>query len=127
MKPKGLIITIIVVVALIGGAVFLSRVPDRPGTLDTFASCLAEKGAMFYGAFWCPHCNDQKALFGRSQSNIPYTECSTPDGEGQLQVCTDKGITGYPTWEFADGTRQGGVLSLEALGERTSCPVTFDE
>ena len=34
-----------------------------PGKYDGFAQCLKDKGATFYGAFWCPHCKAQKALF----------------------------------------------------------------
>jgi hypothetical protein len=29
-----------------------------------FAQCLSDKGAVFYGAFWCTHCKSQKQMFG---------------------------------------------------------------
>jgi len=92
-----------------------------PGKYDTFATCLKDKGSIFYGAFWCPHCNNTKAAFGSSKSLLPYVECSTPDGKGQEKVCKDKGIMGYPTWEFVDGSRLTGEVSLEKLAEKTSC------
>ena len=63
--------------------------PVPAGKYDTFAQCLKDQGATFYGAFWCPHCKDTKALFGSSVNLLPYVECSTPDGNGQLQVCKD--------------------------------------
>lgn len=97
------------------------------GNYDEFAQCIADSGATFYGAFWCPHCLEQKELFGASQKNLPYVECSTPDRRGQLQVCIDAGIQSYPTWEFADGERQTGVVSLEMLAEKTSCELKEDE
>ena len=97
------------------------NVPEGPGKYDEFASCLGEKGAVFYGAFWCPHCQATKKLFGSSAKLLPYVECSTADGAGQLQICKDKNVTGYPTWEFADGSRLNGELTLEQLAEKTSC------
>ncbi len=93
----------------------------NPGKYDGFAQCLKEKGAVFYGAFWCPHCAEQKAMFGKSKKYLPYVECSTPDGRGQLQVCDEKGIKGYPTWSFADGASISAVLSFPQLAEKTNC------
>lgn len=119
MKVK--IITIIVILALIGLALFLVLAPAKPGKLDGFAQCIKDSGATFYGAFWCPHCRDEKALFGRSAKKLPYVECSAPDGKSQLKSCTDKDIKGYPTWEFKDGTRIEKVLSLEVLASTTGC------
>ncbi len=92
-----------------------------PGKYDTFAQCLKDKGAIFYGAFWCPHCQATKKLFGSSQKLLPYVECSTANGQGQTQICIDKGIQSYPTWVFADGSTLNGEQSLEALAEKTSC------
>ncbi len=123
MKIKKLIPWIITVL-VIGGFVSLLVVQaKKPGKYDAFAQCLEEKGATFYGAFWCPHCQATKALFGRSAKLLPYVECSTPDGKSQLPICTEKDIKGYPTWVFADGSRLTGEQSLEALSEKTSCPI----
>lgn len=110
---------IIVVVILVIGASFLAS--SKPGKLDSFAQCLKDKEAIFYGAFWCPHCQATKALFGRSAKLLPYVECSTPDGKGQLQICQDKKILSYPTWIFASGEIMTGELSLQTLSEQTSC------
>lgn len=96
--------------------------PDA--TLASLAQCLTEKGAKFYGAFWCPHCKNQKEMFGESASLLPYVECSTPDGNGQLDVCKDNKITSYPTWEFSDGSRESGEVSLEKLSEKTGCQLS---
>jgi thiol-disulfide isomerase/thioredoxin len=120
---KYILVLLIVGATLIAGVYFLSLKKNQPGKLDIFAACLGQKGAMFYGAFWCPHCQDQKAMFGKSAKLIPYTECSTPDGNSQLAVCKDKKIEGYPTWEFADGSRKTGKVPLETLSEKTGCPL----
>lgn len=94
---------------------------SQPGKLDAFARCLKDKNAVFYGAFWCPHCQNQKEMFGKSAKLLPYVECSTPDGKTQIQLCQSKGIEGYPTWEFADGTRLVGEIPLAQLSEKTGC------
>ncbi len=103
------------------GIYFLVSANSKPGKLDEFTQCLKDKGAVFYGAFWCPHCQNQKAMFGKSAKLLPYTECSTPDGKDRLAVCKEKNITGYPTWEFADGSRESGEISLQKLSEKTGC------
>lgn len=117
----GVIIVLIlgVVLTVVLGAGGTST--QGPGAYDEFAVCLKNQGAVFYGAFWCPHCQSQKKLFGSSQKLLPYVECSTPDGRGQLQICKEKDIKGYPLWEFADGSRLDGEISLEQLAEKTSC------
>lgn len=125
MKKNTLILYVILLL-LVGGIVWLILAPSKSGELDTFASCIKDSGALFYGAFWCPHCQNQKAMFGRSAKLLPYLECSTPDGKSQLQFCADAGVTGYPTWVFPDGSREGGEVSLERLSEKTGCPLTED-
>ena len=103
-------------------AVFLVM-PNLPGKYDSFARCLDEKGAKMYGTFWCPHCQDQKELFGNSKKIMPYVECSTPDGTAQTQACADAGIAKYPTWEFPGGVRATGVFTLGELSQKTGCPL----
>lgn len=106
---------------LVGGIVFEVKLMMKPGPYDGFTSCLSEKGTKFYGAFWCPHCQRQKALFGKSAPLLPYVECSTPDAKGVLPICQEKKIEGYPTWIFADGSRLTGEIDLKKLSEKTLC------
>jgi len=87
---------------------------------DAFAQCLSDAGAKFYGAFWCPHCEEQKDML-KNSPKLPYIECSTLDGESQTQVCIDEKIVGYPTWKFADGSELSGTQELTTLGEKTNC------
>jgi hypothetical protein len=101
--------------------------PTVAGKLDAFAECLTNKGVKFYGAFWCPRCQAQKALFDSSEKLLPYIECSTPDAQGRTTVCDEKKIEGYPTWEFPDGTREVGEITLAHLSEKTSCPLPPEE
>jgi hypothetical protein len=109
-----LLVTVVVIAYSKKGA------PVAP-TYDALAQCLTDSGVKFYGAFWCPHCQNQKKEFGGAAKLLPYIECSNPDGQGQTQVCTDAGITGYPTWEFANGERVSGEIPLEKLAEKSGC------
>jgi len=124
MKTKtNFIIFIIIIVIIIGGVGFSASRSDNSkiGKLDQFAQCINDSGAKFYGAFWCTHCQNQKKLFGSSQKLLPYIECSTPDGGGQLPICKDAGIDGYPTWTFADESLLSGEIPLDILAEKTRC------
>lgn len=108
----------IFILGLIGSLVFYSV---KPGKLDGFAQCIKDKGAKFYGAYWCSHCQNQKELFGASKNILPYVECSHFDGRTQVKECADAGITGYPTWVFADQSRLSGEVDLSVLAEKTGC------
>ncbi len=119
----------LVCVLAVVGIVWLIITPGKAGKYDDFAKCIAspEKGVTFFGAFWCPHCQVQKARFGKSAKYLPYVECSTPDGQNQTQECINNKITTYPTWEFATSsisdstTRVVGEMELDQLAEKTKC------
>lgn len=121
MRKYKNVIWAIVIIGVIVGLVMWGKA--TPGQYDALAACLTDSGAKFYGAFWCPACQSQKKAFGKSQDLLPYVECSTPDGKGQVQLCKDKNIASYPTWEFADGSRLSGVVEIEELAEKSSCPL----
>jgi hypothetical protein len=120
-KSKNILILLVVAIIIVGGVGFLLKNASKPGKYDSFAQCLKDKGSTFYGAFWCSHCQSQKKIFGKSARLLPYVECSTADGRSQLSICRDKNIDGYPLWEFADGSRQTGEVSLGQLAEKTGC------
>ncbi len=118
---------IAVAVLVVGGIAFakmnMEQQENSPAAvtkMDAFAQCLTDAGAKFYGAYWCPHCQNQKRLLENSKK-LPYVECSTPNGQAQTPVCIDAKITGYPTWDFADGSRLDGEQTLETLAEKTNC------
>ncbi len=115
-------------VFVIGGIILVkmntekaSNDPASLTSMDVFAQCLSDAGAKFYGAYWCPHCQNQKAMFGKAAKKLPYIECSTPDGQAQLPICKDAGVTGYPMWSFADGSTINGEAELDVLAEKTAC------
>ena len=115
------LIAVAIILFLIFGPMFSS------GSYDTFAQCLTDAGAKMYGAYWCPHCVDQKEMFGQSWDYMNYIECSLPNRAGQTIECINAKIQSYPTWEFQNGQRLEGVLSFEELGDLTGCPVVQDE
>lgn len=117
------IIWVLVLLLFVGGLVWLVRTPGKTGKLDSFTTCLKDSGALFYGAFWCPHCQNQKKMFGSSAKLLPYIECSTLDGNSQIPLCTEAGIEGYPTWKFPGGEVETGEVPLSRLSELTNCPL----
>jgi len=121
MMRKTTLYWIIALVVLVAGIAITFKVSAAPGKYDSFTECLSTNGATFYGAFWCSHCSDQKELFGKSAKYLPYVECSTSDRRSKLPVCEDAGIEGYPTWKFADGTEQSGLMTLKQLAAKTDC------
>ncbi len=111
----------IALVLILGVLVFLNKAESGPGKLDQFATCLADKGLKFYGAFWCPHCQAQKKLFGNSAKLLPYKECSLPDASGQNAMCNELKIASYPTWVYPDNSTTTGEVTLQSLAEKSGC------
>ncbi|MFM2080091.1 MAG: hypothetical protein RLZZ219_773 [Cyanobacteriota bacterium] len=95
-----------------------------PSTPDQLALVehLRRRGAVVYGAWWCPHCSHQKQLFGREAGErLPYVECDKDD-PGRKR-CSASGIRAYPTWDL-NGQRREGVLTLEELRIWSGFPET---
>ena len=123
MKKGVLIFWSIILILIVLGVGMSVFVKAGPGQLDDFAQCLKTKGVVFYGAFWCPHCQATKRMFGSSAKLLPYVECSNPDGQSQTQICIDKKIQSYPTWVFPDGKILTGEHTLQELSSASSCPL----
>ncbi|MBI2632802.1 MAG: hypothetical protein HYW78_00215 [Parcubacteria group bacterium] len=119
-NAKFKIIFLIFIFAVVAFVVIHSRDKKevRASEFDSFAKCLADKGVVLYGADWCPHCQNQKKEFGDSFQYIRYIECPQ-----NPNVCIAKGIDGYPTWIFADGTRLDGEQSFGTLAQKSGCVI----
>jgi hypothetical protein len=87
---------------------------------DKFAQCLADKHAKMYGLYWCPHCIEQKEKFGASFRYVPYVECALSHTEETPQ-CKAAGVLQFPAWQFGAEPPKAGVLSLDALSDKTGC------
>ena len=116
-KPAGAAVLIIIVLHLhYPGYIGKTAGPEDPW-IRGLVEHLAKTDAKFYGASWCPHCTEQKDLFGPSSSRVPYIECS-PGGPRapQAPACNDAGVKSYPTW-IINGQRYSGIQSLDSLAQ----------
>lgn len=111
----------VLIVAAFGLAYYLGNCTQHK--YDGFARCLTDRGVKVYGAWWCPHCQEQKEKFGASFEYAPYVECGVKgDLHATSQACKDDNIKHYPTWQFPPtGERVERVFSLEELSDRTGC------
>ena len=121
MRRTVRIFAVLALVLLISSAV--PRSTRAANKLDVYAKCLTAKKAKMYGLFWCPHCSEQKDMFGSAFQYINYVECGVPGTHQETEECKSAGIKHFPTWEFANASRQEGVLQLDALSKQTGCPV----
>ena len=70
-----------------------------------------------YSAYWCPHCHDQKELFGQEASfKLNIIECAEDGKNSKSELCKAKGITGFPSWEI-NGEIDSGVKPLDTLAD----------
>lgn len=83
---------------------------------QNFAKCLSDSGAVFYGTEWCPHCKEQKEMFGDDIKEIRYVDC-----DKNKNFCDKEKIEAYPTWKFKDGSFLRGKRELKDLSEKTGC------
>ena len=119
----------IAIISILATVFLLYGIDNREETTvasNELSQCLAEKGAEFFGAFWCPHCARQKSYFGRFSKQLPYIECSNSD-KSQTQVCIDENIRSYPTWKFSSGAVCPGVVDPIILAYLSSCGPTIDK
>lgn len=79
------------------------------------ATHLQRINAKMYGAYWCPHCHAQQALFGKEAfTAINYIECAPRGKDAQPDLCKAANIKAYPTW-IIRGKYYTGTQSLEKL------------
>jgi uncharacterized membrane protein len=78
---------------------------------------LKQIGAKEYIAWWCPHCHEQKQLFGKeAYSYINHIECDPQGKDAQPDLCKAAKIQSFPTWEIS-GKQYSGVQSLKDLAQ----------
>jgi len=123
MEPSTKLLIGIIAIGIVIFAItqFSGKIFVPAGKYDDFAKCLASSGTTMYGAYLCPHCQDQKKLFGSSVKYIKYVECDPKGDNANPDLCSSKGIKGYPTWELPDGSFVSGEQTLEFLALRSGC------
>ena len=84
-----------------------------------FAKYLKNNGVVKYSAYWCPNCLNQSELFGKqAYKELNVVECAKDAKNSQTQLCIDKKIQGFPSWEI-NGKIILGVLTLRELSKLT--------
>lgn len=122
-------LTMVVLVAVLAVSVLLQwnageLVEEAPASFaTTLAKHLADTGASMYGAYWCPACASQKALFGDAFRHVRSVECDPRGKDANPLLCNQKGIRAYPTWEIG-GRMYEGVFSLQQLAQLSGLAVT---
>ncbi len=111
----------VVAVLIVGGlhlhysGVFDEAAGPEDPQLQALAVHLTETGAKFYGAYWCPRCQEQKALFKASAERLPYVECSSGvRGSPLTAPCVANDVRSYPTW-IIDDKRYTGLQTPRTL------------
>ena len=85
-----------------------------------FAKYLRDNNIVMYSAYWCPHCNDQKKLFGKKAvEELIIVECAKDGKNNNYKLCQEKGIEGFPSWEI-NNEIYSGTRSLNELAEMTN-------
>ncbi len=130
---RGILISIFV---LLGGLVWSSSVdPSQAETIGSqngvppivinqsnrnkieLAKHIQSRGGVMYSAYWCPHCHDQKEMFGKEAvEKLSIIECAKDGQNNKSDLCERKGVNAYPSWEI-NGKIESGVKSLEELAE----------
>lgn len=96
------------------------------GKYAELAKCLTKEGVKFYGAFWCPHCQEQKAIFGDDMRYVTYIECDARDPKGKPEQCAEAKIDRYPSWFFPGQGVETGLHQPEALAKKAGCDAALN-
>ena len=84
-----------------------------------FARFLSDNNIKMFSAYWCPHCHDQKQLFGKKAVKaLTIVECAKDGKDNQYELCREKEIQGFPSWEIK-GEIFSGVKDLNDLAIMT--------
>lgn len=98
-------------IAILVAAAYFAGWYHKNHKYDAFAQCLATKQAKMYGLSWCPHCVDQKEMFGAAFHYVPYVECGINATKEETPECKAAGLKLFPSWQFGSEPPKEGVLS----------------
>lgn len=95
----------------------------KDGKYTELAKCLTSKGVIFYGAYWCSHCLNQKKMFGNDFKYVTYVECTAGGADADPEACKKAGIQRFPSWFFPGQGIVEGEMQLEELAVKANCPL----
>ena len=91
-----------------------------------FAKYLKDNGVVKYSAYWCPNCLNQGEFFGKqAYKELNVVECARDGKNSQTQLCIDKNIQAFPSWEI-NGKIIIGVQTLKELSELSGYKKSFN-
>lgn len=113
-------------------------VEEEQDPREVLALCLAENGAVLYGAYWCSACRYQKYQFAPYHELINYVDCYFDPELGILSDLKEEcqavdlveedgsvhGIEAFPTWTFDGNPHHNfwvGTATFEILAEMSGC------
>jgi glutaredoxin len=117
MKKSVLSLSVLSLLALTA----CSSAPAQPGKHAELAKCLTEKGVVMYGASWCPHCQNQKKMFGGDWQFVTYQECDQNSPGGDQAKCRAEGVLSYPTWKIPGVEPLVGEQTFFTLAKESNC------
>jgi uncharacterized membrane protein len=82
---------------------------------------LSSTRAVMYGAYWCPHCQEQKDMFSAAAGMLPYVECDPKGSGARPDLCAQASVKSFPTWVIGD-QRLVGTQSLDTLARVSRFP-----
>ena len=101
----------LIIVLILAGVSFSFYQSNKPGQFDNLAKCLADKGAVMFGASFCKYTAAQKGMFGNSMKFIDYRDFTE-----------DSNIKITPTW-LINGKYYENAQSFDRLSAITGCIV----
>lgn len=122
-QKKKVFVTLVLLVVIVAGSWLVTKAitnftgysVNNPENINEFAKCLTEKNAELYVNAGCPHCAEQKAMFGDSLKYLKIIDCvDNPD------LCLEKEIRYVPTW-IINENKEVGKKSFEELAELSGC------
>lgn len=120
--PKNAYTSLLIILLVFGFSYFahsdLLRNRQATKTVIDLAKHLTNTGSSMYGSYTCTHCETQKLLFGDAFQYINYIECNPAGENSKSELCLEKGIDAYPTWEINESIHVG-AKSLKELAKLT--------
>ena len=107
-------IIILIIIAGIYTYKNITKEPIGPGQYDEFAQYLTEQGVIMYGTEWCPHCQNNKKLFGNSTTGFTLVEILVALAIFGIIISTTTGLL------FSSIIIQRNALASQVLADQMS-------